>query len=90
MVPRWAWGGDYREIVLPERIVATEQWDQDWPGGGEDVVTTTFTEQDGNTMLTTTVRYASKAARDVAIASNMDTGMAASYDRLDALFAATD
>lgn len=82
-------GGEYREIVPPERIVATELFDEDWTGG-ETLVTTTFTEQDGNTKVETTVRYSSKEARDGALASDMSNGMAESYDKLEEVLAATD
>jgi len=94
---RWVWrgpdgtemgmGGVFREIVRPERIVATEVWDQEWPGGKEDVATTSFTEHDGQTTVTTTISFTSPHARDGALASDMTQGMAESYERLDAVLA---
>ena len=47
-----------------------------------------ITEQ-GKTTLTLTVLYPSKEARDGAIASGMERGVAAGYDRLDEILAAT-
>src|SRR6267142_2389988 len=41
-------GGVYREVVRPERIVATQLFDQDWTGG-ETVGTLVLTEQGGKT-----------------------------------------
>jgi hypothetical protein len=46
-----------------------------------------LTEQAGKTRLTLAVLYPSKEARDGAIASGMDQGMAAGYNRLDELLA---
>ena len=81
-------GGIYREIVPPDRIVHTELYDEDWTGG-ETLVTTVLTEQDGRTILTTTVRYASGEARDAALRSGMEEGLGASYGRLAELLAST-
>jgi len=88
---RWVWrgpdgmemgmGGVYREIVRPERIVATEKFDQSWYEG-DAVVNTTFDEQDGRTTLTITVRYQSKDVRDAVLQSGMESGVAAGFDNL--------
>jgi uncharacterized protein YndB with AHSA1/START domain len=80
-------GGVYREIVPAERIVATEKFDDPWYEG-EAVATTRFVEQGGKTTLTTTVRYASKEIRDAVLKSPMETGVAASYDKLAEMLAA--
>jgi uncharacterized protein YndB with AHSA1/START domain len=74
-------GGCYREIVPPERIVHDELFDEDWTGG-EVVVTTLFSEEDGRTTVTMTVRYSSSAARDQALGTGMTKGVEQSYDRL--------
>jgi uncharacterized protein YndB with AHSA1/START domain len=80
-------GGVFHELVVPERIVATEKFDDAWYPG-EAIDTTEFT-QDGNVTRTViTVLYASKEARDIASASGMETGMKAGYDRLEALLPA--
>lgn len=79
-------GGTYRAITPPERIVRTELFDQDWTGG-EAVATLVLTEQAGKTELALTVLYSSREARDGALRSGMKEGVAASYGKLDALFA---
>lgn len=81
-------GGAYREIVAPERIVNTERFDEAWyPGEG--VGTLVLTERQGKTTLTHTMRYESREARDGVLKSGMETGAAASYDRLAELLAST-
>jgi uncharacterized protein YndB with AHSA1/START domain len=77
-------GGVFREIVMPDRIVSTERFDQPWYPG-EAVGTLVFDEHRGQTTLTQTLRYESKEARDAVLASNMDDGLGMSYDRLDML-----
>ena len=74
-------GGVYKEIQAPERIVCTEAFEQPWyPGEGLD--TMVLKEHQGKTMLTTTVLYVSKEARDGVLKSPMESGVAVSYDRL--------
>jgi uncharacterized protein YndB with AHSA1/START domain len=73
--------GMYREVVPPERLVSTESWGGDWP---ETVNTLVFTEEGGQTTVTLTILYASKAARDAALQTGMKEGMAAGFDRIDA------
>src|SRR6266404_8072391 len=74
-------GGDYREIVPPERLVHTEQFDNPWYSG-ESLITTVLDEQRGKTTLTATMLYESRDARDGILKSGMESGVAASYDRL--------
>ena len=81
-------GGVYREIVAPERIVNTEKFDESWYPG-EAVDTLVLVEQRGKTTLTLTVRYQSREARDAVLKSGMESGVAASYDRLAELLAST-
>jgi uncharacterized protein (TIGR03086 family) len=78
--------GEFREVDEPSRIVSTESFDDDW-NGGETLNTTTFDEVDGVTTVTVFVEYASSAARDGALATGMEAGMAEGFDRLDALLA---
>ena len=78
-----AMGGTYKEIKPIERIVQTEKFDDPWYEG-EAVSTFTLKEQGGKTILTTTVRYASKAVRDSVIKSGMIAGVEQSFDRLEA------
>ncbi len=79
-------GGVYRDIVVPERLVATERFDQSWYPG-EALGTIVLAEQGGRTTLTQTLLYESHAAREVVLKSPMETGVAASYDRLAELLA---
>ena len=74
--------GFYREIVIPERIVHTESFD-DYPS--ESLVTTELTEQDGHTTLTMTMLYESKEVRDAVLKSGMERGVKANYENLDRL-----
>lgn len=80
-------GGVFREIVPPERLVATEVFDESWYPG-EALDTSVLVEQGGKTTLTLTVLYESREARDAALSTGMEDGMAASYDRLADLLAA--
>lgn len=73
--------GVFREVVAPERVVATEKFQQAWYPG-EALVTNLLVEQGGKTTLTLTVRYESREARDIALKTPMEKGVAASYDRL--------
>ena len=81
-------GGVYREIVAPQRLVTTERFDEPWYPG-EAVGTLVLVEQRGRTTVTQTMRYESREARDAVLKSGMEKGVAASYDRLADLLAAT-
>jgi len=94
---RWVWrdgsrktemgvGGVFREISAPARLVCTERFDDPWYEG-EGLVTVEFLEQQGKTTLRMTLRYESTAIRDAVLHSPMDTGMAASFDKLGELLA---
>jgi uncharacterized protein YndB with AHSA1/START domain len=74
--------GTYREIVLGKRIVHVENFDESWYPD-DCTITTTVDEHDGGTTLTMTMEFVSREARDAALESGMDTGVAASYDRLE-------
>jgi uncharacterized protein YndB with AHSA1/START domain len=79
--------GIYRTITPPERIVASEVFDEPWyPGEGQ--TTTVLAERDGETTLTLTILYESPEARAIALRSSMEKGMAMSFDRLAELLAA--
>jgi uncharacterized protein YndB with AHSA1/START domain len=80
-------GGVFREVAKPERLVATEKFDESWYEG-DAMDTTTFVERGGQTTVTTTVRYASKAVRDAVLKSPMESGVAESYNKLDEVLAA--
>jgi uncharacterized protein YndB with AHSA1/START domain len=88
---RWEWSkpgvktmgvsGVYREVVRPERLVATEQFDDPWYEG-EGLTTVTFVEEAGKTTVIQTVGYISRDVRDSVLRSPMETGITASYDKL--------
>lgn len=81
-------GGVYREVVRPERLVATEKFDQSWYEG-DALDTTVWVEKGGKTTVTTTVLYASREVRDSVLRTPMATGVAESYDKLDEVLAST-
>ena len=80
--------GVFTEVVLHERIVHTETLAL---GSGQTIGSLLekheFAEQGGVTTMRITQTYASKEARDGAIASGMDQGMEAGYKQLDAVLA---
>jgi len=74
-------GGVYREIRRPERLVATESFDDPWyPGEALDTIV--LVEDGGKTTATTTVLYESEEIRDAVLESGMARGVAESYDVL--------
>lgn len=81
------WGGIYREIVAPERIVATELFDQDWTGGETQVTMLLTVEEGGKTRLTETMLFSSPEARNGALRTDIERAVAANYDRLEGLLA---
>jgi uncharacterized protein YndB with AHSA1/START domain len=79
--------GEYREIVLNERIVTTETY-EGLPEGvseedGTTVNTATFTEAAGRTTLTILVEAPNKASRDAIIDSGMEAGLQDALDLLE-------
>ncbi len=92
---RWRWvlenrddgvkhgfSGEYREIVRPNRLVFTEQYEN--IPGRKRLVTHTLDEHGGVTTLTSRHLYPSKEYRDGHLKSGMQTGLDAMFDRLDA------
>jgi uncharacterized protein YndB with AHSA1/START domain len=76
-----AFCGVYREITPPDRLVFTEIFEPFFDA--ESVVTVVLSEERGKTRLTATAVYPSIEVRDQVIASGMEKGAAASYDRLE-------
>jgi uncharacterized protein YndB with AHSA1/START domain len=78
----YAFRGEYREIVPPERIV----WTFEFEGmpGHVSVESIDFQERDGTTTITTTTVFDSVEDRDGMLQSGMETGAAESYNRLEA------
>ena len=70
--------GGYREVIFGERVVSTESVDGT-PGGS--LNTTTLLEHDGQTTLTAVVRYDTPETRDAVLASRLEAGAGASFDR---------
>jgi uncharacterized protein YndB with AHSA1/START domain len=92
--------GEHREVTPPSRIVHTERMEMgpgtcDTGTTGDDsqtwelVATLELTEQSGITRMCMTLRFPSKDARDAALASGMEHGMAAGYSTLDEFLAST-
>ncbi len=77
-------GGVFTEIVVPERLVCTESFDDPWYEG-EALIRYELFEHGDHTLLSATMTYGSRAARDVALASGMDSGVRHSYEQLDDL-----
>jgi uncharacterized protein YndB with AHSA1/START domain len=97
---RWAWDGPdgqrsltiwgvNREIVPFEKMVHTENMEVGGAYLGEMLATVELTEADGKTHLQMTLLFSSKEARDGALASGMETGVAIGYGRLDQILALT-
>jgi uncharacterized protein YndB with AHSA1/START domain len=81
--------GVYREVVRPERLVRTESFEFGCDSqAGEQLATLVLTEEAAKTYLTLTVLYPSKEARDATLASGMEHGVGAGYDRLETILAA--
>ena len=72
--------GEFREIVRPERIT----WTFEYEGmpGHVSVQTVTFDEQNGKTTLTATASFDTVEERDGMLESGMEGGAAESMDRL--------
>lgn len=75
--------GEYLELDPPGRIVFTEIF-ADFPDTPSTVVSELVAEA-GKTRLIATVRYPSKAVRDMVMSTGMARGAGLSYDRLDDL-----
>ncbi|MEA2660663.1 MAG: hypothetical protein QOH08_235 [Chloroflexota bacterium] len=82
----YAFRGEYREIVPPERIVQTFEFEP--LAGHISIETATFTERDGRTLLTNHTLFASKEDRDGMIESGMESGLRETHDRFAELLAA--
>jgi uncharacterized protein YndB with AHSA1/START domain len=76
----YAFRGEYREIVPPERLVYTFEF-EGMPGHIL-VETITFEERGGKTTITTTSLFDSREDRDGMLESGMESGATESWDRL--------
>ena len=79
----FAFRGEFREIVPPEKVV----WTFEWEGlpGHVSVETMVLEERNGQTIVTATSLYDSKEDRDGMLNSGMEEGAAESYERLEEL-----
>ncbi|MGH7424581.1 MAG: SRPBCC family protein [Candidatus Methylomirabilales bacterium] len=77
----YAFRGRFREIIRPERIV----WTFEFEGmpGSVSVETMTLEEHDGKTAFTSTSVFDSVEERDGMLESGMESGAAETMDRLD-------
>ncbi len=81
----FAFNGIYREVVPPEKLVYTFEFEM--MAGHVMTESITFQEQKGRTRVTTRSAFASKEDRDGMIASGMEQGANESCDRLEELLA---
>lgn len=77
--------GTYREVVAPERIVQTFEW-EGMPGHIS-VETATFEDLGDRTRVTTTSLFHTTEERDGMLGSGMESGLNETYERLDELLA---
>jgi len=84
---RMAMSGEYREIDAPRRVVRTERFEFGCENqAGEQLGTLELRELPGDrSAVHIHVLYPSAEARDGALGSGMEQGMAAGYQQLDAL-----
>lgn len=75
-----AFHGEFREIVPPERVVQTFEW-EGLPGHVS-IDTANFEELDGKTKVTTTSLFDSVEDRDGMLQSGMEEGAKETWDRL--------
>ncbi|WP_031496463.1 SRPBCC family protein [Bryobacter aggregatus] len=80
-------GGVIRELIIPERMVQTEKFDESWYEG-EAVGTLELSEVGEKTLLTLTMEYDSQQTRDAILKTPMDQGVAECYNNLAALLTA--
>ncbi|MFC1418256.1 SRPBCC family protein [Streptacidiphilus cavernicola] len=77
---QYAFRGEYREILAPERIVRTFEY-EGMPGH-VCLESLELTEEHGRTTVTSTIRFDTKEERDSMVASGMEYGARQSYDAL--------
>lgn len=81
----FAFNGVYREVVPPEKLVYTFEFEL--MAGHVMTETLTFAEENRKTRVTTCSAFQSKEDRDGMIASGMEQGAAESCERLEELLA---
>jgi uncharacterized protein YndB with AHSA1/START domain len=87
-----AFSGRYTEVTPHSRIVYTQIFEPTAAGAQPDeegiVVTVTFDERDGKTLLVSHTMCPRKELRDAIIATGMERGMRVAMDQLEELVAA--
>jgi uncharacterized protein YndB with AHSA1/START domain len=73
--------GEYREIVAPERLVYTFEYEG--APGHVSVESITFDEHDGRTVATNVIVFDTPEARDATLRAGMESGAAETLDRLE-------
>ncbi len=76
----YAFRGEYREVVRPDRLVATFEFEP--MPGHVSVETLTLVEHEGKTTLTNRSVFDSFEDRDGMLQSGMEAGVRETYDRL--------
>mgnify|MGYP000156122092 CR=1 FL=1 len=100
---RWRWRSDedgkefgffgtFTVVAAPHTLAHDEYYDPGdvggaMPAGDPALVTLELSEAGGVTTLISTIRFASKEARDGAVSTGMTDGMEMGYVRLDEMFA---
>jgi uncharacterized protein YndB with AHSA1/START domain len=81
--------GAFLEIEAPGRLVQTEHFEGEFfeVMGGGTVNTLVLEEREGVTLMTATVVYKSREARDGVLQTPMEQGAGESFDRLEELLA---
>lgn len=85
--------GTFNEVTEPAKLVHDEYYDAgdiggSMPAGDPALVTLELSETNGVTTVICTMRFASKGARDGAVATGMTDGMEMGFARLDEMFKA--
>jgi uncharacterized protein YndB with AHSA1/START domain len=76
-----AFHGEYREVLVNERIVSTEIYEG--APDAEAISTVTFEEHDGRTTVSILVEHRNQADRDMHINSGMEDGLQDALDLLE-------
>ena len=81
-----SFGGEYLEIVPDRKIVFTNGFEL--PGAEKMIMTVTFDEQGGRTLLTIRTLFASIAQKATHVGAGMEEGIASGLDQLTEVVAA--
>ena len=81
----YPFGGEYLEVVAPERLVHTFVFDVEPFNARPATVTVVFEDLGGRTRVVETTRFQTVADRDAMIDAGMEDGARQAMDRLEAL-----